>query len=274
MESKIEIAGMQNRQGNRGPKMTLSLIKQSIKQEPYFECEDGLLYCADCMDILPQLPEGCVDLCLTDPPYGIDYQSARRTDRGQWKPKILNDKEPFIDWIGPVYTPIKQGGRLVCFDRWDVEDIFRQAIVSAGFTVKSQLIWDKVVHGMGDLKGEFAPCHENALYATKGRYEFSGLRPKTILRHMRVMPELLIHPNEKPVSLAVEIIQRLTVKGELVVDLFAGSGFVAVACLRQSRKWLAVEMDEGYCQKIVSRIQAEQKGITVKELKRGQKVLF
>lgn len=42
--------------------MTLDSIKQSIKQEPYFECEDGLLYCADCMDILPQLPDKCIPL--------------------------------------------------------------------------------------------------------------------------------------------------------------------------------------------------------------------
>jgi DNA modification methylase len=254
--------------------MTLQAIKQSIKQTPFFECEDGLLYCADCMDILPQLPDKSIALCLTDPPYGIDYQSAWRTDKGQWKPKIANDKEPFIDWIGPVYRPIKEGGRLVCFERWDVEDVFRHAIESAGFAVKSQIIWDKVVHGMGDLKGEFAPCHENALYATKGRYEFNGLRPKTILRHMRVMPELLIHPNEKPVSLAVEIIQRLTVKGELVADLFAGSGSVAVACIRLGRKFIGIEISEEYCRIAKDRIQAAQKGITVAELKRGQKVLF
>jgi DNA modification methylase len=67
--------------------MTLDSIKQSIKQTPFFECEDGLLYCADCMDILPQLPEGCVDLVLTDPPYGIGFSeyNSHKDD-----PKVYN----------------------------------------------------------------------------------------------------------------------------------------------------------------------------------------
>ena len=65
--------------------MTLQAIKQSIKQTPFFECEDGLLYCADCMDILPQLPEGCVDLCwryATGSATG--KQTLLRTARSGW----------------------------------------------------------------------------------------------------------------------------------------------------------------------------------------------
>ena len=38
----------------------------------------GKITCADCMDILKQLPDKCIDLVLTDPPYGMDYQSGRR----------------------------------------------------------------------------------------------------------------------------------------------------------------------------------------------------
>ncbi len=59
----------------------------------------GCVVCGDCLEILPTLPDGCADLVLTDPPYGIDYQSARRTDRVQWKPKIANDKAPCLDWL-------------------------------------------------------------------------------------------------------------------------------------------------------------------------------
>ena len=58
------------------------------------------------------------------------------------------------------------GGGMACFVRYDVEHDFRRAMEMAGFMVKGQIIWDKVVHGMGDLKGAFAPCHENVIFAT------------------------------------------------------------------------------------------------------------
>jgi DNA modification methylase len=47
---------------------------------------------------------------LTDPPYGIDYQSQRRKDKSTWKPKIQNDKKPFLDWIKLIKPKIKQTG--------------------------------------------------------------------------------------------------------------------------------------------------------------------
>ena len=50
----------------------------------------------DCLELMRDIPGGSVDLVLCDPPYGIDYQSARRTDKTDSFPKILNDKKPFI----------------------------------------------------------------------------------------------------------------------------------------------------------------------------------
>lgn len=70
----------------------------------------------------------------------------------------------------------------------------------AGFKDKAQVIWDKVVHGMGDLRGDFAPCHENVIFATKGRFTFPGKRPKSVIRVQRVDASKLAHPNEKPVA--------------------------------------------------------------------------
>lgn len=53
----------------------------------------------DCLELIQQIPEKSIDLILTDPPYGIDYQSNRIKDKTKRKEKILNDKEPFISFI-------------------------------------------------------------------------------------------------------------------------------------------------------------------------------
>jgi DNA modification methylase len=59
---------------------------------------DCTLYLGDCLEIMKSIPDKSVDAVITDPPYGIDYQSAWRTDKLQWKPKIQNDATPFLGW--------------------------------------------------------------------------------------------------------------------------------------------------------------------------------
>lgn len=200
----------------------------------------------NCLDVIDKLPENSIDICFTDPPYGIEYQSNRRLDKSKWKPKIKNDEEPFIDWIKPLYSKLKDGGRLICFYRWDVQDAFLDEIIDAGFNVKSQIVWDKGIHGMGDLAGEFAPQHESIIYATKGRYEFKGKRPKIIIRVNRVNPTDLIHPNEKPVKLIKELLLSISEPNEVVFEPFAGSAATYQACGETGRICIATELDDYY----------------------------
>lgn len=102
-----------------------------------------------------------VNAIITDPPYGINYVS-------QTGARIKNDKAPFIWFLYDAFRVLKSGGTLLCFTRWDVEQTFIDAIELAGFRVKSEVIWDKVYHGMGDTKAAFAPAHENIVFAIKG----------------------------------------------------------------------------------------------------------
>jgi site-specific DNA-methyltransferase (adenine-specific) len=206
------------------------------------------------MQLIQSMPDILLDCCITDPPYGISYQSAWRTDKSKWKPKIANDETPYTEWIKPLYAKMKDGGRLICFYRWDVQDEFLEAIKEAGFTVKSQIVWDKVIHGMGDLRGEFAPQHELMIYATKGRFEFSSTRPKTVYRTMRVKPDILVHPNEKPVNLLQAIIRDISTKGELIYDPFSGSGSTLLACQQEKRNFIGSELSESYCEIINRRL--------------------
>ena len=200
----------------------------------------------DCLEVMKSIPDGSVDAIICDPPYGIDYQSAWRTDKSLWKPKIANDKTPYTAWCSDAYRLLKDGGALACFTRWDVEDVFREELAKAGFILKSQIIWDKVIHGMGDLKGDFAPCHENIIFAVKGRFTFPAKRPKSVIRLQRVTADKLIHPNEKPVELNEYLIEHLTREGETVCDLFLGSGSCGVACKNLGRSFIGIELDQTY----------------------------
>lgn len=210
----------------------------------------------DCLELIKNIPDGSVDCILTDPPYGIDFQSARRTDKTQWKPKIANDKTPFIWFLRDAFRVLKEGGVILCFTRYDTEKDFRWAMELAGFNVKAQIIWDKEIHGMGDLKGDFAPQHENIIFAVKGKYQFPGKRPRSIFRVQRVNAEKLLHPNEKPVELMRRLIESVTKEGDVVLDMFAGVGTTCIAAKESNRGYICMELSEAYAEITRKRLSA------------------
>lgn len=166
------------------------------------------LYNADCLEKMKDIPDGSIDLVLTDPPYGMNYQSARRIDKSKWKPKIANDELPFIWWIKQAADKLKDGGCLISFCRFDSWDDFYRASELAGLEVKAEIVWDKMNHGTGDLKGCPGFRHEIAVFATKGRFIFHNKRPQSLFATPRVNPTSLQHPNEKPVALMEWLVEH------------------------------------------------------------------
>ena len=199
----------------------------------------------DCLAVLPTLPEGCVDAVVTDPPYGIAFQSAWRIERERFDP-IANDESPAVDWIPAAFAASRDGAPTLCFCEWRYAEDFRGALVEGGQIVRSQIIWNRVVHGMGDLDASFAPCHDIVWFATRGAYTFPGDRPKSVLTHQRVQAGALVHPNEKPVALLCDLITATTRLGDLVLDPFCGSGTTGVACIQTGRRFIGIELEEKY----------------------------
>lgn len=189
-----------------------------------------------------------MDAIITDPPYGINYVS--RTGAS-----IQNDKSPFIWFLYDAFRVLKSGGSLVCFTRWDVEQTFINAMKLAGFQVKSEVIWDKVAHGMGDCKAQFAPTHENIIFAVKGKFCFPGHRPRDLITAKKINSSQMIHPTEKPVPLLASLITSVTKPGDLILDPFAGSGSTLVAAKKAGRRFIGIELDDEYFEKAQRRIE-------------------
>lgn len=197
------------------------------------------MICGDSLSALRELPDGCIDAVITDPPYGIGYVSRNGK-------QITNDKSPFIWFLYDAYRVLKpNGGALVCFTRWDVQQAFIDAMQIAGFRVKSELVWNKVHHGMGNTRAQFAPVHENILFAVKGAFAFPGTRPRDLLTCEKLDSAHRMHPTEKPVGLLEDIITSVTRPGDLILDPFAGSGSTLAAAKQTGRRYIGVELDAG-----------------------------
>lgn len=200
----------------------------------------------DCLELIKTVPDLSIDSVITDPPYGMDYQSAWRSDPGKRFKKIPNDKKPFIWFLYDAFRVLKDGGALICFSDWKNQESWRQAIEWAGFTVKSQVIWNREHHGMGDLAGSFAPMHDIIWFAVKGNYKLPGKRPKSVINSKRISGDKLVHPNEKPVDLIAELIKSVTPESGVILDPFLGSGSSGVAAVLNGFRFIGIEKDEKY----------------------------
>ncbi|RPH95423.1 site-specific DNA-methyltransferase [candidate division KSB1 bacterium] len=191
--------------------------------------------CGDCFEEMPKLPDECVDLVLTDPPYGIDYQSNRRVARPKL-PKFENDVDlSWVDgWVEEVYRVLKPDRHFYCFTRFDMYPVFYRSI-NRFFKVKNCLIWVKNNHGSGDLNGAYAPQCEMIIYAGKGKRLLNGSRESDVLHCDNVPSAFRRHATQKPVELLRQLIEKSTEPGELVLDPFAGVGSTGLACIDSDR---------------------------------------
>lgn len=190
----------------------------------------------DCIEILRQLPAGCIDFVLTDPPYLVSYRS--RSGRS-----IKNDTRS--DWLEPafaeIYRTLKPDAFCVSFYGWPKVERFMHAWKKAGFYPVGHLVWTK---RYPSNRQYVAYQHETAYLLAKGRPPLPN----------EPLPDVLSwkysgnrrHPMEKTVEALEPIITAFSMPGGIVLDPFCGSGSTAAAAKRHGRRYLGIELDERY----------------------------
>lgn len=203
------------------------------------------LYLGDCRDILPTLGE--VDAVVTDPPYGMAYQSGHATDE-LWQAgrTIAGDetteaRDAALLWAADRPT--------LCFGTWRIR---RPA------ATKMVLVWDKGgALGMGDLSIPWKPDHEEIYVLGKG---FVGRRDSgSVIRHPPVQSMAKngrVHPTEKPVGLMKKLLAKVP---GTVVDPFMGSGSTGVAVVQLGRDFIGIEREPNYFEIACKRIEDAQR---------------
>ena len=184
-----------------------------------------------------------VDLVVTDPPYGMKFQSNHRKVRHK---SIQNDDN--LDWVSGWCSELKRvckdDAHLYVFCSWHNVDVFKREL-GLFFNIKNILIWEKNNTGMGDREGDYAPKYEMVIFCSNGRKKLNGRRDANILKAKKTGNEN--HPTEKPVKLISYLVEKSSVEGDVVLDTFAGSFSTARACELLKRNWICFEIDETYC---------------------------
>jgi DNA modification methylase len=244
----------------------LAELRTESGRPPAYEYDpDHNVYFEDCVaGMRERLADDSVDCVVTDPPYGIDFQSGYRYETATFD-RLDADEDAesavalYADVVAEVSRVLRDGGHFYTFTRWDVYPHFYAAISSA-FDVRSRLIWYKDNHSMGDLSRDYAPMHEGIIYAVAGDGDpLRGTRPADVLEHARPDATDRDHPTEKPVPLLTDLITNSTDEGDRVLDPFMGSGTTAVAAIQTDRDYVGFEVDAENYRPVIERRIGEAK---------------
>lgn len=221
----------------------------------------------DCLERMKEIPDGSVDLILTDPPY--------QTTACKWDSMI-----PFEPMWAELKRIIKPNGAVLLFAQTPFDKLLGASNIGM---LKYEWVWEKTA-ATGHLNAKKMPmkAHENILVfysklpnyypikttghvrksstADRGRlesevygsesgvttYDSTERYPRSVLKFSSDKQKSNLHPTQKPVALLEYLIKTYTQECETVLDFTFGSCSTGVACLNTNRKFVGIEMDANY----------------------------
>ena len=206
------------------------------------------------------------DLLVTDPPYNValgmggSVDEARKRHRRTDGLVIMNDKmedSEFYNFLlafyKNAYEQLKEGASFYIWHADNEGLNFRLALKDAGFQLRQTLIWNKNAMTLG--RQDYQWKHEPCLYGWKdgASHNWYSDRCQTTVLDFNKPSRSEEHPTMKPLDLIGYQIQNSSKKGDIVLDLFGGSGSTLIACEQLNRKCYTMELDPKYCDVIIKR---------------------
>jgi DNA modification methylase len=189
------------------------------------------------------------NMVLTDPPYGVSYQSNGRTKTEKFD--VLKNDDVILD-IVPTIKQFSQGWIFV-WTSWKVLNKWIDALSELEYPT-NMIIWNKGGGGIGDLKKTYSSDYEIALVWNRGN-ELTGKRHGSVWDIGKDAASKYLHPTQKPVGLGVQAIETTTNRNDIVLDLFGGSGSTLIAAQETNRIAYLMELDQKYVDVICARYQ-------------------
>ena len=186
----------------------------------------------DCLDVMREMPDKCIDLVLTDPPYGINENAYRVANREKLAKTTKYEN----------FTWDKERIREEYFT--EIFRVSKNQIIFGGnyyidylYPTKCIIVWDKDTQ-----KVNFADCEIAWTSFSKGskiyKYRWNGM-----LQEYMDEKESRIYPCQKPLNLFIRILRDFSAENNLILDPFAGSGTTAEACNLLHMRFICIEKE-------------------------------
>jgi site-specific DNA-methyltransferase (adenine-specific) len=242
-------------------------IETDIVLGDLIEIGEHRLLCGDSTDSdqVAKLMDGqMADMCHTDPPYNINYEGGSKK-----REKIANDKlDDFPQFLYDVYTTIstalRKGGAIYVWHAPTETHNFIQQFLNAGFLFKSYIVWNKnnSTFGRSDYHWKHEPCIYGWLDGAS--HKWYGDRKQTTVWDIDRPSRSEEHPTMKPIPLCSKPLENSSKIGDIILDVFLGSGSTMVASHQLKRKCYGMELDPKYCQVIVDRMKKLDSSLVIK----------
>lgn len=194
-------------------------------------------------------------MLLTDPPYGVSYIGKTKDALS-----IMNDTKgdaELLDFLRDAFAnaggAMADGAAFYVFHASTKSNVVRRALDESDLTTHEILIWVKDVFTLG--RSDYQWRHEPCFYGWKGGAAhrwYADRRQTTVLEFARPKASRE-HPTMKPVPLLAYLVKNSTQVGDVVLDVFGGSGSALLACERLGRSCYTMELDPHYCDVIIQR---------------------
>lgn len=216
------------------------------------------IYNEDCLEGMKRIPDGSVDMILTDIPYGVVNRRSnglRDLDKGNADVFSL-DLQTLLDEL----TRISKGQIIIFCGKEQFSDIYEFFANKKGTT--RPIVWHK--SNPSPMNGQYVYLSGVELavwFKPRGRKVFNAHCKNTVFKHSNGSRK--IHPTQKNVNLFEELITDNTNENEIVLDPFMGSGTTAIACINTDRQYIGFELDKEYYNLTQNRIEdtIKEKGV-------------
>lgn len=228
------------------------------------------IICGDCLTVMKQLPDNCVDLIVTSPPYNLKNSTGNGMKDGRggkWSNAALingyatyDDNMPYdeyCEWqkkcLKEMMRLLKDDGAIFYNHKWRVQNglIQDRREIIADFPVRQIIIWRRK-GGINFNAGYFLPTYEVIYLIAKKDFK---LAPKAS-RYGDVWEFMQEQKNSHPAPFPVALIDRIvsSTNAQIILDPFMGSGTTAVVAQGLKRNFIGIELSKEYCEMAEKRL--------------------
>lgn len=239
------------------------------------------IICGDVLEVMKKMPDNSINLAITSPPYNVGKQYDNHFDKMEYK--------NYLDWLKKVWIETKRvlvpGGRFALNiaptgikNFTPIHHDFSNQLREIDMIFRTEIIWYKQTMLKRTAWGSFkspanphiVPSWEYVLIFSKNKARLDGYKRNSDITKEEFMkfsdgmwyiaPETQRngHPAPFPEELIYRLVKFYSYKGNTVLDMFGGTGTVAVVALKTGRKFIHIDISPEYCKTAENRLKKRQ----------------